>query len=157
MKAQADLLYLLVQGFVVSIAIIAIIFAWYQISSSPVAQQQLFNTPTGQTAVTNTNNVVFTLADAVAILWIISAIASCIAAFFIDSAPVFAVIGFIVLPIECFLSLLFHDLFFSIATNSFFAPVVNQMPLLVNFFIYLPFICMGFGVLIVLVTFWKPN
>ena len=64
--------------------------------------------------------------------------------------------GIIILPVEILLSFIFHDFFFILASNSFLAPVIAQLPFMVGFWTYVPFICGIFVALSLVLTFAKP-
>ena len=140
MKGQADVAYLLAYGFCIAIALVVLIMFWQQFSTSPSWTNAIASNQLAQNGVASANTAIFNMGNALAIVWIISAIASVVATFFIDSSPVFAVLGIIAMPIELFLSLIFHDFFFTMANNSFLAPVIAQLPILSNFFSALPVI-----------------
>lgn len=156
MKAQADIVYLLVECFVVSIAVVMVAFAWVSLSTSPQYTNATAGNPTAQSITTHANTAIFSIGNAIAIVWIASAIASIIATFFVDTAPVFVVVGMIALPIEALLSFIFHDFFFLMAQNSFLAPIIAAMPMLVNFWVALPVIAIVVAAVNLMLTYGKP-
>lgn len=158
MKGQADIIFLIIQGFVVTLAILVIYVAWNALSTSAAWQTSVVNaTPQGKLITHNVNSALNLLGNAIAWIWIISGIASIIATFFTESSPVFAVIGIILLPIEGFLGLFFHDYFFIISQNTFIAPIVNMLPQLVNFYVLFPITCMAIAIASIIFTFVKPS
>ncbi|MDE1833847.1 MAG: hypothetical protein KGH64_00760 [Candidatus Micrarchaeota archaeon] len=158
MKGQADVIFLLGQGLAVSIAILVLAFSWFQIYHNPAYSTMIVNaTATGKAGSASANTAIFLISNFFAFLWILSAVASVIATFFIDSAPVFAILGLVALPIEIILSMVFHDFFFTMATNSFLAPVVALIPTMVYFYTYLPSIALLFAVASIIFTYSKPR
>lgn len=157
MKAQGDVIYLAIYGFCVAVAAIMILVAWNGISTNSSWQTLVVQaTPQGNSINTNVNTSLDLLGNGIAFIWIISGIASILATFFIDSAPVFAVVGIILMPIEAFLGMLFHDYFFIIAQNTFIAPVVNGLPVLAYFFGIYPIACLILAIGSIIFTFIKP-
>lgn len=153
-KGQVDVVYLIAYGFCVAIAIVFIATFWQQFSTSSAWQTQVVaKSATAAIATTNATTAIFTIGDFFAAVWILSAIASVIATFFIETSPVFALLGIIAMPIEIFFSLLFHDFFFIMAQNSFLAPTIAQLPFLVNFFTGLPSIAIILIFVSIILTF----
>ena len=70
-------------------------------------------------------------------------------------SPIFLIPALIVLPIELLFAFVFHDMFFSIMTNTMFAGIVTSYPLVFTLFQYLPIISFGFSVILIVITFIK--
>ena len=158
MKGQADIIYLLGSGFAVTIALVMLLVFWHSFSTSaPWQTLVVAKSAVAANATTSANTAIFNIGNALAIIWILSFIGSVVATFFIDSSPVFAVVGIILMPIEIFLSMLFHDYFFVLAQNSFLAPVIALIPFVSNFYTVLPVIAMVFIFVSVVFTFAKPR
>jgi hypothetical protein len=155
MKGQVDIIYLMVTVFVVVLAVFVVNVLWAGFQSSPTYQQLQNATPTGKLAGQNTTTSLHIVNNAIAILYIIGAIASVIAAAFADSSAVFIVPALVLLPLEILFSFIFHDMFFSIMTNSFFSSMVTSAPLVFELFQYLPVISFGLAIVAIIVTFMK--
>ena len=156
MRAQVDLVYLLVSLFVVVIALFAADKIWTGLTSSAPFQNLTNATSQGQLAVKQTQTSINIRNDAVVFIYIFAAVASMVAGAFTDSAAVFAVVGVIVLPIELLFSFVFHDAFFEITSNSFLSGIVAAYPATMTLFQYLPLITFSLGLVMLIVVFVKP-
>jgi hypothetical protein len=155
MKAQADILYLAAYGFAVTLVVVVIIFAWTSLSTSSAWTSLTHSNPDTAHATTSATTAVDYIANAIAIVWILLGIASIIATFFVDTSPVFAVLGMIILPIEVFLGMVFHDFFFILMSETAFAPLVPNLNTLLNFWSVYPLVIFVFAVLSIIFTFAK--
>ena len=153
MKLQADVIYLIIMLFIVVVALFAVDAIWNGFQTNPVSQQLFNATPQGRLAEANTTTSINILNNAAVILYIIGALASIIAAAFTESSPVFLVPALVILPIEVLFSFIFHDVFFMVVQNSFFAGIATGFPMILTVFQYLPIISFGFAVILIVVTF----
>ena len=155
MKGQADIIYLTALLFVVVIAVFTVDIIWNGFQSNTAYKQLQNATPTGQLAAKNTQAGLNILNNAIVIIYLMGALSSVILAAFADSSPIFLIPALIVLPIELLFAFVFHDMFFSIMTNTMFAGLVNSYPLIFTLFQYLPIISFGFAIILIVVTFIK--
>lgn len=155
MKGQADIIYLTAMLFVVVIAVFTVDIIWNGFQSNSAYQQIQNATPTGKLAAKNTQTSINIINNAIVIIYLMGALASVILASFADSSPIFLIPALIVLPIELLFAFVFHDMFFSIMTNTMFAGLVTSYPLVFTLFQYLPIISFGFSVILIVITFIK--
>lgn len=155
MKGQADIIYLTAMLFVVVIAVFTVDIIWNGFQSNSAYQRIQNATPTGKLAAKNTQTSINIINNAIVIIYLMGALASVILASFADSSPIFLIPAFIVLPIELLFAFVFHDMFFSIMTNTMFAGLVTSYPLVFTLFQYLPIISFGFSVILIVITFIK--
>lgn len=155
MKGQADIIYLTAMLFVVVIAVFTVDIIWNGFQSNTAYQQIQNATPTGKLAAKNTQTSINIINNAIVIIYLMGALASVILASFADSSPIFLIPALIVLPIELLFAFVFHDMFFSIMTNTMFAGLVTSYPLVFTLFQYLPIISFGFSVILIVITFIK--
>jgi hypothetical protein len=154
-KAQADIIYLFALLFVMVIALFVVDQIWSGLTTNP-ATQHLFNSTTqGTKAEANVGTSLNILNNAVVLLFLIGVFASVIAAAFTDSSPIFLMPALVILPIEVFFAFIFHDAFFSIVQNSFFAGPAAAYPAIVTLFQYLPIAALVLAVIEVIVIFLK--
>ena len=156
MRGQVDFIYLLVFFFAVAIVLAIVIVIWSSLTSSVPFEALMQATPTGKIAQANATTSINILANALVFIFIFACIASMIAASFANSAPAFAVIGIIAMPIELIFAFIFHDEFLTLVSQSVFAPVVTAAPSLITAFQYLPLISLVVSVLLIVVVFIKP-
>jgi hypothetical protein len=156
MKGQVDIIYLTAFFFVASIVIALTLVIWSDLTTSGPVEQLFNSTPTGHNAQVQATSSLHIFANAIVFIFIFAAIASMIAAAFANSAPAFAILGIIVLPIEIVFSFLFHDFFLTVISNSAFAGIISQIPSIIMGFTYLPVICLVISVIAIIVTFIKP-
>ena len=155
MKAQADMIYWLAIVFAVSVAVVILLYIFTSIFTAFKLQPQIANNPAAVTALNKGQTAINVVANALVIVYVVMAIASCILSFFVDSSPIFLVVIFIVLPIEILIAFIFHDIFFSIMNQSVFAATANGIPVLIQFMQWLPVLCLGFSAISAIVTFAK--
>ena len=151
-----DFIYLLCFFFAVAIVVGIVIVIWSSLTSSTPFENLMQATHTGQVAQKSATTSINILANAVVFIFIFACVASIIAATFADSAPVFAVLGIIVMPVELIFAFIFHDAFLGIISQSAFGPIVTTAPSLVYAFQYLPLISLIVSVMMIIVTFIKP-
>ena len=155
MKAQADVIFLIVMLFVVIIALFAVDTIWSGFVSNPSFQAVYNATSVGKHAIANTTTSLGILNNGVVLLFLIGCIASIIAAAFTDSSPIFLVPALIILPIEILFAFIFHDAFFSIIGNSSFAGVATSYPVVITIFQYLPIVALVVAIIEIIVIFLK--
>jgi hypothetical protein len=155
-KAQADIIFLVVMLFLVVTAIFLTDVIKNGLFNSSAFQAVSSATHTGQLAVKQANSAINIMNDAVAFLFVFSAIASVIAAAFTTSDSAFAVIGVILMPLEILFAFVFHDAFFAIMSNSLFAGLLVQYPFTLYVFQSLPIIVLILSIISLVVTFVKP-
>lgn len=141
--------------FVVAIAFFATAQIWAQLNKTPTFNKLTNATPEGRLAVTNVNTSMGIFGNSIVLLFIIGAIASVIAAALTSSSPIFAMLTFIILPVEVLFAFVFHDAFFAIMQTSFFAGLVNSYPFVFTLFQYLPITAFILSLLMILITFAK--
>ena len=155
MKAQADIIYLIIILFVVVIALFAVDNIWVAFKQNPTYQALSNATPTGQLATKNVTTSINIINNAVVILFIVGAIASIIAAAFADSSMVFVVPTLVILPLEILFAFVFHDVFFSMIQNSAFSSIAVSYPYIISLFQYLPIVSFVLAIIIIIMTFMK--
>ena len=155
MKAQVDVIFLIVIAFVLIISLFVVDIVWSNLTSNSAFQALTNATPTGRLAVSSTNNSISILNNSIIILFFFGAFVSIISAAFTDASPVFLLPAIIVLPIEIIFSFIFHDIFLQIITNSSFAAIAAQYSYIVLFMQYLPVISFIVSILIIIFTFTK--
>ena len=155
MKAQADIIYIITMVFAVAISFFVVVLIWHGLTASAPFQQLTNATTQGKAAVHSVNTGFGIFADAIVFGMILSFIASLMAAAVSSSSPIFAVLMFIILPVEILFSFIFHDVFFSIMQSSFFSGMITAYPVIFTMFQYLPLITFGFALIIIIVTFGK--
>jgi hypothetical protein len=141
--------------FIVTIAFFATVEIWNGLRSSPTFTTLTNSTPQGKLAVKNVNTSLGIFADGIVMAFIVGAIASIFAAAFTTSSPIFAVLTFIILPIEILFAFIFHDAFFAIMQTSFFAGLVTTYPLVFTLFQYLPITAFILSLILIIMTFAK--
>lgn len=97
------------------------------------------------------------VANAIVIVFILVCFTDIILAAFLDSSPIFLFFEILTLPVTLLLSFIFHDVFFSIAQNSFLASEFVQYPLIGILFQYLPVISLVMVALIAIITFSRSE
>jgi hypothetical protein len=154
MRAQADILFAIILFTVVALGFIVAVYLNGQLTS---ALQPVIN-PTNnsnsvvaqiQTSATSGLNV---FGNMLAIVFFAIGIAAIIAAFFVDANPVFFILSMFILAAEILVSAILHNVFFTIAQQSFLLGVTQQFPYLITIFQYYPeftFI-MALGVMVAL-------
>ena len=155
-KAQADIIFLVVMLFIVVIAIFLMDIIKNGLFNSSAFQAVSNATATGKLAVKQANSAINILNNAVAFIFVFSAIASIIAAALTTSDSAFAVIGIILMPLEILFAFVFHDAFFAIMSNSFFSGLLTQYPFTLYVFQGLPIIVLILSIISLAVTFVKP-
>lgn len=155
MKAQEDMIYWLAMVFAVSIAVIVLLYIFTSIFAAFKLQPAIANNPNAVIALNKGQQSIDVIANALVIVYIIMAVASCILSFFVDSSPIFLVVIFVVLPIELLIAFIFHDIFFDIVNQSIFGATATGIPILIQFFQWLPVLCLGFSSISAIVTFAK--
>lgn len=136
---------------IVLIAVFTVLFTGFksnpQVSTNPYAVNALTQ---GQTAIG-------VFPNAAVIVFMVMAFAALMASFFADTVIVFAIVEFIILPIEMFVAFIAHDLFFQIIASPFLASTAAQFPVYITFFAYLAPIVLIFAVLNAIVLYAKPG
>ena len=145
----------MITAFAVSIAVVALLIILNPLFAAFKAQPQIASNPSAVAAINKGSTAINILANAMVIVFVIMALASCILSFFVESSPIFLIIIFIILPIEILLAFLFHDIFFAFITNSVVGSVANNIPALIQFFQWLPVICLAFSAINSIITFAK--
>jgi hypothetical protein len=150
----------LITGIVVFFASIMILWVFTLIFQVNIFQSSTVKNSVGtypQTAnvLTSSSGFFTGLNTVFAFAYIFFAFGAIIAAAFTESNPVFAALGFVVLPIELLLSFGFHDAFFSMIGNSAFAPLTAAYPMVALTFQYLPIGTFVLAIIVLAVTFGK--
>ena len=133
-----------------------VVVIWSSLTSSVPFENLMQATHTGQVAQTQATTSINILGNSIVFLFIFSCIATIIAASFIESAPAFAILGIILMPVELLFSFIFHDVFLNLISNSVFAPVVTTLPSLIYGIQYLPLITLIVSFIVIAVTIIKP-
>jgi hypothetical protein len=158
LRAEVDSIFIFVSIFSIVAAVFIGDIIWTQLSGSQ-AWQTYFgsNIANSQEAnvVTNTTGAINILNNAIVIIFIMMALVSVIAAAFTESSPLFALLGVIVLPLEIIFAFIFHDLYFEIIQNSYFAPIAATYPIITTMFQYFPVAAFFLWFLLNLVIFLK--
>ncbi len=155
MKAQVDVIFLIVIAFALIIALFTVDIVWNGLTSNSAFQALTNATPTGKLAVKSTTNAISLLNNSIIVLFFFGAFVSIISAAFTDASPVFVLPAIIVLPIEIIFSFIFHDIFLQVISNSSFAAVAAQYNYIVIFMQYLPVISFIVSIIIIMFTFTK--
>jgi hypothetical protein len=160
LKGQIDIFYLIAYGFCTSIAILVVLMCWNQLSTSQSYTHYIANqttNPVGYQTTQKANTALLSIGNLFTIVWIMSCIASIIATFFIDSSPIFAIVGILLMPLEIFISMIFHDFFYIMGQNAFIAPIITSLPYMAYFYTYLPITALIIAVISLVLTFSKPT
>ena len=156
MRGQAGFIYLLVMFFVVGIVLAIVIMIWSSLTSNASFESLMTATHTGTVAQASATTSLNILANAAVFLFIFSCVAAIIASTFIQSSPVFAILGIICLPIELLFSFIFHDVFLALINQSVFAGVITAAPNLILAFQYLPLISLVVSLMIIIASVINP-
>ena len=154
MRGQADIMFAIIIFAVVALGLKVAVYLNGQLTS---ALQTVIN-PTNnsnsvvaqiQTSATSGLNV---FGNMLAIVFFAIGIAAIISAFFVNANPVFFILSMFILAAEILVSAILHNVFFTIAQQSFLLGVTQQFPYLITIFQYYPeftFI-MALGVMVAL-------
>ena len=140
MKGQADAIFLTVIGAAIVIAFIISFYAYNQIEGAlkPVINPtNNSNTVIGKIPI-ETHNAFNVLGTLLVLVYFAIGIAAVIAAFFVDSSPVFYVIAVFALAIQIMVAVIMHNVFFTIVQQQSFLSSASQFPMLLTLFQYYP-------------------
>ena len=157
-KGEVDNIFILVSIFSIVAAVFVGDIIWTQLSGSAAWQTYFGSNVQGSqeaNVVTNTTAAIGILNNAIVVIFIMMALVSIIAAAFTESSPLFALLGVIVLPLEIIFAFIFHDLYFEIIQNSYFAVPAATYPIVTTMFQYFPVFAFIFWFLLNVVIFLK--
>ncbi len=159
MKAQTDVLFIIVMIFVIAIIGLFASYLWTQFEHSAPF---IFNASVGNSTVANTigaagTGSINTFNNAIILIFIFAAVASAISAAFVESNPLFFGVGIIIIIIEIVFSVMLHNIFFSIVQNSFLATTLLQYTYMLILFEYFPLFCFLIGLFILIFTYAKGS
>lgn len=156
MRGQINFIFIMVSFFAVAIVLAIVLVIWSGLTSNASFESLMTATHTGTVAQTNTTTSLDILANGAVFLFIFSCIAAIIAATFVSSSPIYAIVGIIAMPIELLMSFIFHDVFLTLMSQSAFAPVLTAVPPLIYAFEYLPLLALITSLLIVALSVINP-
>ena len=152
MRAQADLLYILVACTILGITGFISLYLLGAIHSNA---PQIFNStvnPAGAQIYTAGLTGINYFNTLIVVIFIGAVLASGISASFVDTEPVFAFAGIIVLIVILLLTPVFHNLYFSFVQNSAFGGLAPPTDI-VLFFEFLPLFALGGWFIIAYLTY----
>ena len=155
MKAQADLILILVEATVAAIGLFLVAYLLIQITG---VAPMLFgpSNPVGQQAASAGSTAISTLDSLVIFIFIVGVFVAAISASYVNTNAAFAFIGIICLPIILVLAGVLHNIFFDFTQSTIFGGVNTATDTTILFTYYPTFALIGW-LLIMVFTYGKPG
>lgn len=140
MKLQADVIFLSVIFVAVAISFIITFFLYGQLTTAlrPVINPTNSTNDTIGAVNTATNTAFLTYGNLLVLVFFGIGIAAIASAFFVETEPIFFIVSIFFLMIEILVSVIMHNVFFTIAQQSLLVGVTQQFPMLITIFQYYP-------------------
>lgn len=155
MKLQLDIFLLMAYLFLAALGIGAALYISTQLFSGLNSNSQFSTCTTCTEALTKGAQAQNTVANALVLVFILTAFIDVILVAFLDSSPIFLIFVVITLPVELLMSFVFHDAWFTIADSSFIGTALTGIPSIALLFQFLPVIVLVLSAITAIVTYMR--
>lgn len=140
MKAQADVMFLIVVALGVAISFIIIFYIYGQLHTAlaPALNPTNSSNTTVAHVFAGTGTALSGMGTLLVLVYFAIGIAAIIAAFFVEGMPIFYIVSIFALAIQILVAVIAHNVFFTIVQQQIFASTAAQFPLLLTIFEYYP-------------------
>lgn len=155
MKAQADLILILVEGTAAAIGLFIVAYILVQLTGvAPI----LFgpSNPVGQQAAQAGSQAISILDSLVIVIFIVGVFVAAISASYVNTNAAFAFIGVICLPIILVIAVVMHNIFFDFIQSTVFGGVLTATDTVI-LFTYYPLFALIAWFIIMIFTYGKPG
>ena len=153
-KAQVDIIFLIVAFLAITISFVIIFFTYGQIHAAMApALNPTNNTNTTVAHIfTNTNTALTGIGTLLVLVYFGIGLAAIISAFFVEGIPIFYIVSMFALIIQILVAVIAHNIFFTIVQQNIFSSTAAKFTYLLTIFEYYPELSLiiSLGILIAL-------
>ncbi|MEM3416291.1 MAG: hypothetical protein QW719_03065 [Candidatus Micrarchaeaceae archaeon] len=157
MKAQVDVIFGIVLFFAVVITFVIVYYVNGKLTAAlkPVLNPTNSSNSTVAKVFSSSHSALTTYGDLLVFVYFAIGIAAIIAAFFVDTSPIFFILAIFVLAIQILIAAVVHNVFFDVVQQSSLISSVQSFPALIFIFEYFPEISFVIALLVVIALYAK--